>query len=102
MTARSWEEIRGTLAVDEDQVAAERDRMLAEVRAQRLVDLRKAQHLTQAEVAERMGVSQRRVSQIERGELSRSEIGTIESYVEAIGGQVEVVAGFGDTRVVVA
>lgn len=49
-----------------------------------------------------MGVSQRRVSQIERGEIDRSELGTVQSYVEALGGHVEVVADFGDERLVVA
>ncbi|MQA79980.1 MAG: helix-turn-helix domain-containing protein [Streptosporangiales bacterium] len=101
MTTRSWDEIRAELDVDEDAVAAERDRMLAEVRLHRLAELRNRQGLTQTDVAEQMGVSQRRVSQIERGQLSRSEIATIQSYVQALGGRLRVVADFGDERHVV-
>lgn len=42
-------------------------------------------------------------SKIERGEvkLSRSELGTLESYVAAIGGMLHVVADFGDHIVTV-
>jgi Lsr2 len=36
-----------------------------------------------------LGVSQSRISRIERGELDRAEIATLRSYVEALGGEVE-------------
>jgi hypothetical protein len=45
-----------------------------------------------------MHVSQRRVSAVEHGELTRIELGTVVDYVEALGGRVEVVADFGDER----
>jgi hypothetical protein len=46
-------------------------------------------------------VSQSRVSRIERGELDHAEIATVRSYVEALGGEVEIVAKFGDERITV-
>lgn len=49
-----------------------------------------------------MHVSQRRVSAVEHGELRRTELATISSYVEALGGQVKVVADFGDESVTLA
>jgi hypothetical protein len=49
-----------------------------------------------------MRVSRKRVSAVERGELSRTELGTVAAYAEALGGRVEVIADFGDERLVVA
>jgi predicted transcriptional regulator len=46
-------------------------------------------------------VSQSRISRIERGELDRTEISTVRSYIEALGGEVEIVARFGDERITV-
>jgi len=51
-----------------------------------LRELRKQQRLSQAQVASIMGVSQRRVSAIERGAMARTEVHTIASYVQALGG----------------
>jgi predicted XRE-type DNA-binding protein len=97
--SRSWDD----LAQDFDFSPAERrqiregaDRMIAEVRARRLADVRKRQHVTQAEVAGAMGVSQARVSRIERGRLERSEVGTLAAYVKALGGRLKIIADFGD------
>jgi len=49
---------------------------------------------TQVEVAEAMGVAQAEVSRLEG--RKDSKLSTIERYVEALGGEVEVVARFGD------
>ena len=43
-----------------------------------------------------MGVSQARVSRIEKGQLARSEVDTLAAYVSALGGQLKIVADFGD------
>ncbi|MCZ3389823.1 MAG: helix-turn-helix domain-containing protein [Actinomycetia bacterium] len=76
-------------------------RLLAEVRAYRLREVREEQGLTQVELAARMHVTQPSVSELERGELDRAGLATIKAYVEALGGSVEVVADFGDHRVVI-
>ncbi len=51
--------------------------------------------LTQAEVAEAMGVSQQRVSAIESGSVS--SLATLAEYVRALGGELKVIADFGNS-----
>ncbi|MGV9994218.1 helix-turn-helix domain-containing protein [Streptomyces sp. NPDC003374] len=70
------------------------ERLLAEARAWRLVEMRKERGYTQAQVAERMGVSKGRVSQIENGQASGTDV--VARYVEALGGNLMVVAVFDD------
>ncbi|MGH3917294.1 MAG: XRE family transcriptional regulator [Pseudonocardiaceae bacterium] len=67
-----------------------------------LAEIRRAYGLDQNDVAERIGVSQSRISRIERGELDRSEISAVCGYVEALGGDIEIVAKFGDERITLA
>ncbi|NEA35585.1 XRE family transcriptional regulator [Streptomyces sp. SID13031] len=103
MKCRRRDEVRNefvSTSRDEAEVAAFREEALDEVRAYRLADVRQKHGLTQVEVAERLHVSQTAVSKIERGELARSELSTIRRYVEAIGGKLEIVADFGDERLV--
>jgi len=56
--------------------------------------MRKAAGLTQSYVADALGVSQARISKIEHGEIAGIE--TIRTYVEALGGRIELVARLGD------
>jgi transcriptional regulator with XRE-family HTH domain len=60
--------------------------------AQRLADIRKAHALNQKTFADRMHVSQARVSKIEHATLGRPELGTLKSDVQALGGRLRVVA----------
>jgi transcriptional regulator with XRE-family HTH domain len=70
------------------------------VRARRLADVRRAHgHSRQADVAELMGVSQARVSKLESGDLSRTELGTLQAYVAALGGSLKIIAEFGEISV---
>jgi len=57
-------------------------------------ELRTLAGKTQVEVAEVMGVAQAEVSRLEG--RSDSKLSTIERYVRALGGEVEVVVRFGD------
>jgi DNA-binding XRE family transcriptional regulator len=68
--------------------------LIAQQSGQRLAEERKQHGLTQAQLAETMGVTPGRVSQIERGELSTIE--AIARYVQALGGHLELVANFAD------
>ncbi|MGQ0775739.1 MAG: helix-turn-helix domain-containing protein [Pseudonocardiales bacterium] len=103
--ARSWQDVRAeahaTGKLDEARVATLAAMLRAQGRAHRLAEIRRAYGFDQSEVAERIGVSQSRISRIERGELDRSEISTVRSYVEALGGEIEIVAKFGDERITV-
>ena len=64
--------------------------MLDEVRAYRLRELRERQLLSQVEVAERIHVSQRRVSGIESGNIEKTQVDTLRRYAEAVGGTLRV------------
>lgn len=88
--------------VDRDRVEAHKSRMLAEVRAYRLRELREQAGLTQAELAARIGVGQRQVSRIEHGDLDNARIGTVRRYLEAVGGDMAIEYVVGDDRVQVA
>jgi len=76
--------------------AAERRRkaLMARQTGYRLAEERKRYHLTQAQLAQAMGVTPGRVSQIERGDLAT--IDAVARYVEALGGRLDLVASFGD------
>jgi DNA-binding XRE family transcriptional regulator len=73
---------------------AHQKRVLA-VRAEYLTEIRKRAGLTQAEVAEAIGVSRQRVSAIENGSVA--ELSTLADYIRALGGELKVIADFGDT-----
>jgi len=96
--AHSWQETRSRMNLDETEVAKHKERMLAEVRAARLREMREQRGLTQREVADRMHVSQPRVAAIEKGEVQTTEVGTIERCVSALGGKLEIVADFDGDR----
>ncbi|MFF7475055.1 helix-turn-helix domain-containing protein [Streptomyces sp. NPDC008092] len=51
--------------------------MVRASRVHRLAGLRKRQHTTRVQVAGAMGVTQARVSRIEKGRLERSEVDTL-------------------------
>lgn len=101
--AKHWKTPREEAAaldlIDEETVAKHRERMLSEVRAQRLADVRKTQQLTQVDVAKAMRVTQSRVSRLEKGEIEATELGTLRKYVEALGGHLRLVADFGEEHV---
>lgn len=103
--ARRWEDVRAEARaagrIDEARAAEHRRRMLAEVRAHRLAEIRQTLGLNQSEIGDRLGVSQSRVSRIERGDMDRTEIATVRAYVGALGGEVEIVAKFGDERITI-
>ena len=98
--ASNWKDVRARSGLDKQRVADAQERIVAEVRAHRLAELRARQHITQEELAERMGVSQPRVSAIERGQVAATEVETVRKYVAALGGTLEIVANFGDERLV--
>lgn len=88
--------------VDRVAVDANKRRMLEEVRAYRLRELREASDLTQIELAVRLNVSQNRVSRLERGDIERTQVDTLRKYVEAVGGHLRVEVELGDERIQIA
>jgi DNA-binding Xre family transcriptional regulator len=65
-----------------------------------LAGLRNSRNVTQIQLAAQLGITQGNVSRLE----ARSEIylSTLRSYIEALGGRLEITAVFGDERVPVA
>ncbi|MEV0638965.1 helix-turn-helix transcriptional regulator [Streptomyces sp. NPDC050619] len=100
----SWDEVKQEIFDTDDleEIADGARRMVAEARAHRLAEMRRQLGLTQREVADRMHVRQERVSAIERGRTASTEVGTVAAYVAALGGELEIVANFDGTRVIVA
>ncbi|WP_433228963.1 helix-turn-helix domain-containing protein [Actinomadura formosensis] len=74
--------------------AAAQERTEAYVRGYQLSEIRKAAGVTQAELAEMLGVSQARISKIEHGEVSGIDV--VRDYVTALGGHLDLVASLGD------
>ena len=66
----------------------------------RLAGERKQRGLTQAQLAEAMGVTPEFVAQLERGEVSA--IDALARYVQVLGGRLDLVASFGDATLTVA
>ncbi|MCB4208842.1 helix-turn-helix transcriptional regulator [Arthrobacter sp. UM1] len=96
--ALSLEEMRARRPVDRTLLSKHKNRMMSEVRAYRLRELREEAGLTQAEVAERIGVGQRQVSKIEHGDLDSTKISSIRRYLEAIGGSLVIEFSTGESR----
>jgi DNA-binding XRE family transcriptional regulator len=92
-----WSDIRADIVASsggEAAVAEARKRTQAYIDSYRLAERRKTLAMSQTDVAERMGVTKSRISQIERGEVSTIEV--IARYVQALGGQIQISAVFGD------
>ncbi len=88
--------------VNRRAVDTHKRRMLDEVRAYQLRELREAAELTQVELAARLDVSQNRVSRLEGGDLERSQIDTLRRYVEALGGTLHVEVEYAGKRIELA
>jgi DNA-binding XRE family transcriptional regulator len=92
-----WSEIRAAhveRAGGEAAVAAGRQELMAQVIGYRLAGLRRSRGLTQVQVAERMGVTKGRVSQIEHGQVSGNDV--LARYAAALGGRLHQAIYFED------
>ena len=74
--------------------------LAARNRARTLAATRSRLDLTREDVARRMGVRPGRVAAIEQAEPGATEVRTLAAYVEALGGRLEIIADFGEERVV--
>lgn len=93
----NWRDVRSDFverAGGEEAVAAGKEAMLAEVRGHRLAEIRHNRGLTQLEVADRMGVTKGRISQIEQGKLAGQEV--LARYASALGGRLHQSIYFDD------
>ncbi|MFM8502694.1 MAG: helix-turn-helix domain-containing protein [Actinomycetota bacterium] len=90
------EEVVSKRPVNERRVKRLKNQLLVRNSAARLAELRKSLNLTQIELAKRVGVDQAHVSRIESGNFFELEFSTLERYIEALGGKIEVRARFGE------
>jgi DNA-binding XRE family transcriptional regulator len=74
--------------------------LAARNRARTLAEERTRLGLTQTEVAQRMGVPPDQVAAIERAGPGTTEVRTMVSYVEALGGRLTLTADFGGDRII--
>lgn len=93
-TNKSWQSVRGQRPLNEQRVADYRRLMQAELR---LSELRARRGLSQAAIAQALGVSQPNVSRIEQEE--DVYLSTLARYVAALGGRLELQAVFPDETV---
>jgi DNA-binding XRE family transcriptional regulator len=92
-----WDDIRVELDDgDSDALDAERARTEAWASAFHLSEERKRLGLTQREVAELMGVTPGRVSQIENGDLDVNEVATLARYAQALGARLRIIFDYGN------
>jgi DNA-binding XRE family transcriptional regulator len=83
-----WKDIRAEhvqRAGGEDAVEAGKQEMLAQVVGHRLAEVRRARGFTQQQIAERMGITKGRVSQIEQGKISGQDV--VARFAAALGGR---------------
>lgn len=85
-------------STDPVKVGAAKQRMIEEMRLYELKEARKAQELTQKQLAKQMGVSQKRVSIIESGDVDHVMVSTLRKYLKAVGGSLTITANLPDGR----
>jgi len=98
----AWNDIRAEhveRAGGEAAVEAGKRDMLAEVVGHRLGEVRRTRGLTQQQVADWMGVTKGRISQIERGKISGQDI--LARYATALGGRLHQAIYFDDGDITV-
>jgi hypothetical protein len=99
MAARKFSELCEPIKADPvraERIARERSEAVAEIVEYTLGELRRARKITQDELARLMATTQPNVSRIERG--GEMELSTLRSYIEALGGRLEITAVFDDER----
>ena len=92
-----WQDIRAehvARAGGEEVIEAGKQELLHQVLGRRLAEVRRARGLTQQEVADRMGVTKGRVSQIEQGKISGQEV--LVRFAAALGGRLHQAIYFDD------
>jgi DNA-binding transcriptional regulator YiaG len=99
MATRKFKELSEPIKADPvraKRIARQRSEAIAEIVEYTLGELRRARKITQDELARLMATTQPNVSRIERG--GEMELSTLRSYVEALGGRLEVTAVFDESE----
>jgi transcriptional regulator with XRE-family HTH domain len=94
--AKDFNDLLNTLPVERRRRI---DQNVEEIRNSPVYQLRKAMQLTQAQVAEELGIGQAAVSKLER--RPDKYLSTLRRFVEAMGGELEIHAKFESGDVVI-
>jgi DNA-binding transcriptional regulator YiaG len=97
MKLHSWKNMRREKFTPE-QLKEQDEQVEREILEMSLREVREFAGLTQSQLAERMGMSQGQLSQTEAREDHR--LSTLRHAIEAMGGEFEVSAVFGNKRIV--
>ncbi|HZM78060.1 MAG TPA: helix-turn-helix transcriptional regulator [Candidatus Limnocylindrales bacterium] len=95
-----WKDIRAehvARAGGEDAVEAGKQELVNEMLGHRLAEVRRSRGLTQQEVADRMGVTKGRISQIEQGKISGQDV--LARFAAALGGRLHQAIYFDDGNI---
>lgn len=88
----SIDEYKSKRNITDEQMEETHKDTQAYIDACNLREARKANNMTQIELAKAMGVSQNRVSRMENGDIEAMSIETVLRYLEALGGHMTLVA----------
>lgn len=94
---KRWRDVRAAQverAGGEEAVENGKQELLATVQGHRLAEIRRRRGLTQQQLAERMGVTKGRISQIEQGTVSGQDV--LARYAAALGGRLHQSIYFDD------
>ena len=89
------DELKKQRPYNEKKVKEQVQQIIRESNAMRLAEIRKTIKLTKVLLAREIGVDKSIISRIEKGKFSTVEIGSLQAYVEALGGKLEIYARIG-------
>jgi predicted transcriptional regulator len=95
MTVRRWNELKHKFSKERED--AIRREVEVEILELNLRAIRELMGKTQEELAALVDTTQSQVSETERREDHR--LSTLRRYIQALGGELEIIANFGDRRV---
>lgn len=85
------DQLTSELGLDKERIDQEKVRLLHQQRLFALRELRRLANKTQTEISEAMGVTQNRISKLERYELEKLELRTLAAFANALGGKLKIV-----------
>lgn len=87
----SYDSWRETQNFNEKEIASGVQDLYREILEFQLREIREMKSLTQAQLANQLGVTQNRISKFERVDLEKAELQTIRAYIHALGGKLKLV-----------
>jgi predicted XRE-type DNA-binding protein len=95
MKPHDFQEFAGQVIADPERranIERHRREAIAEIAGCTLAELRKHQHMRQAQLAEALGIRQASVSRVEHANPTDVQLATLRSHIEALDGTLELAA----------